>query len=349
MYNSAEWKALEKTMRNGIIDGETPCCCYVENQAFFGEVIAEVVKGEGGRVVSHVSDCLLDMVVGLDREQRTKNLVLHYRHFFVHVENQARRQSMKIRAGKVLAGRIQLDDSSSLLLRIVGPASKPVEVPLVDNRRVVAVLFQSTVHVAYRLGRECHKRIFSTLGQQDVIRSMTELACIKGLCFDYSPRHVTDVGGPSDQHRRLAPELESHRSEIIRGGSHYCCADFGSTGIDQGIKGQSRESRTRLRATLKNGDFGLLEELCDQLGHQCRGSWRPFRCLQHAYVTGSENAGNGAECKCPGEIPGTDNSNHALGLKFNSGDRVGEGSFMQLRLDPFPQVNFVIVQSLNHR
>src|SRR5258707_6346735 len=103
---------------------------------------------------------------------------------------------------------------------------------------------------------------------------MTDLACIKGLCFHNSPRHVTDVGGPSDQHRRLAPELESPGSEILRGGSNYRCADFGCTDIDQVIKRQSRKSRTRLGATLQNGEFGFVEELCNQLGHQFRRSWR---------------------------------------------------------------------------
>ena len=89
--NSAKRKAIDRTMRNAVIDGDTAGCCSVENKAFFGEVIAEVVEGQGARVVSHVSDCLFDIVVGLDREQRTKNLFLHYYHFFVDVENQARR------------------------------------------------------------------------------------------------------------------------------------------------------------------------------------------------------------------------------------------------------------------
>jgi len=106
MTNSAKRKAIGRTMRNAVIDGDATGCCSVENQAFFRDVITEVVQGQGARVVSHISDCLFDIVVGLDREQRTKNLVLHYRHFFVHVENQARRQSMKIIAGKVLVGRI---------------------------------------------------------------------------------------------------------------------------------------------------------------------------------------------------------------------------------------------------
>src|SRR5260370_7789777 len=147
---------------------------------------------------------------------------------------------------------------------------------------------------------------------------MTELASIKGLCFHNSPRHVTDVGGPSDQHRRLASELESHRSEIVRGGSHCCCADFGSTGIDQVIKRQSRKSRPRLRATLQNGEFGFVEELCDQLGHQCRRSRRQFRWLHHAYVTCSKNVANGTECKYPLNIPAPYNSNHSPWFKFST-------------------------------
>src|SRR5260370_2609378 len=108
---------------------------------------------------------------------------------------------------------------------------------------------------------------------------MTDLACIKGLCFHTSPRHVTDVGGPSDQHWRLASELESHGSEILRGGSHYCRPDFGSSGINQVIKRQSRKSRPCLRSTLQNGEFGFVEKLCDHLAHQFRRSWRQFLWL----------------------------------------------------------------------
>jgi hypothetical protein len=44
------------------------------------------------------------------------------------------------------------------------------------------------------------------------------------------------------EHRRLASELESHGSEILRSGSDYCCADFGSTRIDRVIKRQGLEA-----------------------------------------------------------------------------------------------------------
>src|SRR6266403_1161872 len=94
-----------------------------------------------------------------------------------------------------------------------------------------------------------------------------------------------------------APLSFASSVQLLSRGSHHRSADFGSTGIDQMIKRQSRKSRPRLRAALQNGEFGFVEELCDQLGHECRGSWRQFRWFQHAYVAGGENAGNGAECK----------------------------------------------------
>jgi hypothetical protein len=33
---------------------------------------------------------------------------------------------------------------------------------------------------------------------------------------------------------------------------------------------------------------------------------------------------------------------------FEESDRVGAWSFMQLRLHPFPQVNFIVFQNVNH-
>src|SRR3981081_4064758 len=36
--NSAKRKAMDRIMRNAVIDGDTTGCCSVENKAFFGEV-----------------------------------------------------------------------------------------------------------------------------------------------------------------------------------------------------------------------------------------------------------------------------------------------------------------------
>ena len=41
--NSAKRKAIDRTMRNAVIDGDATGGCSVENKAFFREVIAEVV------------------------------------------------------------------------------------------------------------------------------------------------------------------------------------------------------------------------------------------------------------------------------------------------------------------
>ena len=133
---SAKGQILLHVVQRNIVDAGTPTRYVIEQVLLLSVIFAEVIQGEGVPTGFNLVWHFGDIGIGHDRENGTKNLLVHDLHVFRHVLQNVQRHAAVVfgRPGLVSADDGEL---SALCYCVINVALQSGKVPFVKNARVI--------------------------------------------------------------------------------------------------------------------------------------------------------------------------------------------------------------------
>ena len=262
---------------------------------------------------------LLDRAIGLHRQHRAEDLLLHHLHVVGGVDDQGRRDLAVLLLGQILIGRLHLDHPRALGPGVLDIAGDALVVALGDDGGVVGIVLDRWEHAVDGLAGLVDEHLQPVVGGQHVVGRQADLTGVQGLAVHDARRRGGVVGGAAEDHRALAAQLQSQRHQVFGRRPHDVPGDRGRAGEDQMVERQAGKGLSDLGAARKHRDLLVGERLGEHPRHQLRGRRGEFRRLDHRAVARRQNAGQGREGQVDRKVPRTDHADHALGLVADLG------------------------------
>ena len=198
---------------------------------------------------------------------------------------------------------------------IVDKALEPVEVPVGYDAGIIVVGEQRGIHRGGRFPHGSDRALLRVLGNVEVVGGEADLPGVHHLAHRDPLARLLQVDILAEEHRRLAAEFERDGHEVLRRGLHHLAPGRGGPGEDEVIERQLAECMGDFRPAGHHRAFVFRETRSDEFGHQFARAFGELARLDHRAVSRREHLHQRAEAEVDGEIPRTEDADHALGLE----------------------------------
>src|SRR5258707_688925 len=267
-------------------------------------VPAEEETGERLRMLLHLANGRVHVLVGEDWQKRPKDLVLHDRIVPCHRINDRRIEIAGLRVGRPTSDDLLLIDETSQALSsfwaddarvVVGPALWISPIQFHDSfLAFLNKLFCNCfVHIGVS-GRCTPLTAPSRRAQGDL------LGCIRDIC------------GRVNESRILATEFEENGSQILCGRLHNDLANLHASGEEDEVEGQLEKLRHLVFAAGDGSDGPRIEILWNEIEQDVTGGGQTLGEFEDAWITSRNNLDSGVEEQRQWSIEWPDNQGDAV-------------------------------------
>ena len=276
-----------------------------------GGVLREHVQRQRPLARVHIFDRLVQRVVGLDRQHRAEDLLLHQREVLGRVDHQRYRQLA--RGGIGLAAILERPHVASPRPRLLEQPFDALEVPA----EMIPCSCPSAVaghRLANVVGRE--PRELLELGARDeaVVHRDAHLPVLDRLRREHLLDRLGIDAVRGEDRRALAAQLERDRHELLGRGLRDLAPDRGAARVEEVIPAHARECTRELEAADDDIDAVAVERRVNHLPQQRRARGRVLRGLDHHAVAGGEHLDERTHRQVEREVPRHDVADDALRL-----------------------------------
>src|SRR5262245_23942995 len=178
--DATERKIILGVVQKRIVNRYVAGCGALEYLATILAVAAEKVERQWPSSSIDASDCLIDVAIGHDRQNRAEDFLVKDAHVIGRAENHGRWQRVRTRACG-LGVFANLDHLCALGPGFVEESMQPAVVPLVDDRREIAAGRAVGIKRPHRLivGRE--ERVDLVLRNERIVRRDADLTALDSL------------------------------------------------------------------------------------------------------------------------------------------------------------------------
>ena len=179
-----------------------------------GLVVSEEVQGKGPRAVIDVMDGFIQPTIADDRQNRTKDLILHH----LHVRRGFQDQCQRNFAGAILEifpGRIDFHQLGALLPGVLQVALQAIVLPLIDDGGEIVVVPQARIHLGKAGPEFVDKRLHPVGGTKHVVWRHAGLPCVERLAKGNPLRSVFHRYIRRDHGRGFATQLQGDRRQVL--------------------------------------------------------------------------------------------------------------------------------------
>ena len=322
-------------LHQGVVDADAAGHHAIERAAQALALVVEGIERQRPVAAQDVFDGLVVAVVGLHRQQRAEDFLLHHARIVRRVEQHGRRDHFHARRRRVAVGAV-LHDADAALAGIVEPVAQAFGLAGIDDGGVVGIAGQVRVAPAHRGHVGPHEGVALRARHQHVVGRHAGLAAVETLAGGDAVGGLLDRVVRRHQGRRLAAQFQGHRHQVGRRGGHHRPPDRGRAGEQQVVEGQPAEGRADGGVALHHGHAFGRERLGQQARQQLRGARRVLGRLDHDVVAGGDGVGQRDQGQLDGVVPGRHDADHAQRLAADFGPRRQEGQVDAAPLGPHP-------------
>ena len=279
----------------------------------FGLVVAEIIERERAGSVVDVGQCLFQVAIRHDRQERTEDFLLHHLHLVVDLQQQAMGHA------SALALLIQRDQACAFGAGIGFQMLQARQLPLVDDGCVVRVIAQRRIKTVHHLTIRINKSADPVFRHQHVIRGDTGLSRIQAFAPGDALGGVLERYVGRDNGRGFAPQFQRDRRQVFGRRTHHQLAHMGRAGEQQVVHWQRRKSHCDLGIAQHHGDHVIGENPPQQVFEQTPGGRGEFTEFEHHPVARRQRTDQGAHRQKQRVIPRNYDPDHAQRLIQDAG------------------------------
>src|SRR5271168_4837704 len=267
-------------------------------------VPAEEETGKGLRMLFHLANGSVHVLVGEDWEKRSEDLVLHDRVVPCHwVDNRGIEIACIRVRGPAYDDFLLIDQSCQTFSRLGANDSGVV---------VRSALRVGPVQLDHRLLALSNKLLRNRFVHVGISGRSAPLAAPSRSPPDNLFGCVRDIGGRINKGWVLAPEFEKNRSQVFCGRFHHDLANLDAAGEENEVEGQLEQFR-HLVLTSRDGSNGpRIEMFWNEIEQDLTGGGQTLGEFEDAWIASRNNLDSGVEEQRQWSVEWPDNQGDAV-------------------------------------
>mmetsp|Transcript_31190 Transcript_31190/g.73251 ORF Transcript_31190/g.73251 Transcript_31190/m.73251 type:complete len:479 (+) Transcript_31190:182-1618(+) len=313
LTQATEWNRLGNDLLEGGVHSGAPTLNSGQSLLHIAGALREDIKSQRDLPLPDDFQCLLEVVIGNDGQDRAEDLLLHNWSIHVWLLDDGRRYEA-----------LALPDALNSSVNDLSAASldqlfHALSVSLVHEVPVIFLL-PAVFSIAGlgEFGHFLYERLLLAPVHEHVVRCNTNLTTKHPLGKGNAAAGHIQLCRLVNKYRRLAAQLHGHWCQVLGGCSHDNTPDCPVSCVEDVVPAVVQKRCGLRHSTLDHPETVWIHVLVNEFGYQWRGLWVELAWLQNGQIASSYGGCQGSDKQLPRHVPRSNDQHDSLWLRADA-------------------------------